>query len=71
MASQKAVGFVGMNKLSLQMVASLRRHGYQVKAFEVPYSYLLFVFPKLPTDSEQPSPFSFYFKMLNDSKFQK
>ncbi|RVW52699.1 hypothetical protein CK203_104720 [Vitis vinifera] len=35
MASSGAVGFVGLDDLSLELAASLIRAGYAVKAFEV------------------------------------
>ncbi|XP_061362633.1 uncharacterized protein LOC133306347 isoform X1 [Gastrolobium bilobum] len=35
MASRKVVGFVGLDELGLEMVASLIRHGYAVQAFEI------------------------------------
>ncbi|XP_054792705.1 uncharacterized protein LOC129298331 [Prosopis cineraria] len=34
MASQKLIGFVGLDELSLEVASSLVRHGYSVQAFE-------------------------------------
>lgn len=38
MASRKAIGFVGLDELSLEMAAKAIRHGYDVQAFEVRFS---------------------------------
>ncbi|KAG4400652.1 hypothetical protein GLYMA_07G103000v4 [Glycine max] len=35
MASRKAIGFVGLDELSLEMAAKAIRHGYDVQAFEI------------------------------------
>ena len=43
MASSGAVGFVGLDDLSLELAASLIRSGYAVKAFEV-FIYFCFLF---------------------------
>lgn len=43
MASSGAVGFVGLDDLSLELAASLIRYGYDVKAFEV-FIYFCFLF---------------------------